>query len=79
MWETRAAQADNYRTAAGLVAEHGVDAFIAAAAAAPVPPSLSGFPYPPRELGVHPELLPALLQGLAASDLPPREKLGELA
>ncbi|MET8631107.1 alpha/beta fold hydrolase [Kitasatospora sp. NPDC004669] len=77
-WETRAAQAANYRMAAELVAENGVDAFTAAAAAAPIPPSLSGLAYPPRELGVRPELLPALFQGLAASDLPPREKLGEL-
>ncbi|MCX4745652.1 alpha/beta hydrolase [Kitasatospora sp. NBC_01287] len=78
-WETRPAQAGNYRLAAELVTEHGVDAFTTAMSAAPVPATLSGFSYPPSELAVRPELLPALLQGLAASDLPAREKLRELA
>ncbi|WP_052847223.1 alpha/beta fold hydrolase [Streptomyces avicenniae] len=75
-WGTRPARADAFRTAAQLVDERGPAAFDTAFAAAPVPASLAGAPgYPPRSLGVHPDVLPALLRGAARSDLPPHEAL----
>ncbi|MEV5508340.1 alpha/beta fold hydrolase [Streptomyces orinoci] len=78
-WETRPAQAANYRKLADLVTASGPEAFTTALATAPVPPSLSGLPgYPPREVGVPAELLPALFHGLADSDLPDRALLPAL-
>jgi 3-oxoadipate enol-lactonase len=50
-----------------------------AMAAAPVPAPLADVPgYPPRALGVAPDLLPSVLRGAARSDLPPREQLARL-
>ncbi|MFI9719902.1 alpha/beta fold hydrolase [Streptomyces sp. NPDC052396] len=78
-WETRPAQAANYRKLADLMEANGPGAFRAALAAAPVPPSLAGIPgYPPREAAVPAGLMPALFRGLADSDLPDRALLPQL-
>lgn len=78
-WETRPAQAEFYREVADATDEGGLEAFGAALAGAPVPKSLAGAPgWPPRSLGAHPEVLPALLRGAAASDLPAREEIARL-
>jgi pimeloyl-ACP methyl ester carboxylesterase len=70
-YETRAAQADDYRAGADLVERVGVDAYVEHANAQPVPELLrglaSGFRFTPA---VTAERLPAVLRGAGASDLP---------
>jgi pimeloyl-ACP methyl ester carboxylesterase len=78
-YETRAAQADEYRLGAELVEQQGVDRYVERANAEPVPEILravaSGFEFTPA---VTPERLPAVLRGAGASDLPPPEAVREL-
>lgn len=73
-WGTRRAQARTYRGSAALVERHGLEAYLRAGRAAVRPPAVADrAPHPPR---VDPRLLPAVLRGAAATDLPPA---GELA
>jgi 3-oxoadipate enol-lactonase len=70
-YETRAAQGDLYRAGADLVEEHGMDAYLEQVHAAPVPEILAEFAELYRQVpAVREELLPAVLRGAAASDLP---------
>ncbi|HEX6310813.1 MAG TPA: alpha/beta fold hydrolase [Acidimicrobiia bacterium] len=73
-YETRAAQAGLYRAGADLVETEGVDAYVRLQRDAPVPEILSEFAelyhQPPA---VAEDLLPAVLRGAAASDLPDPE------
>lgn len=79
-WDTRPAQADLYRRLADATEEGGPAAFGAVLAGAPVPSSLADVPgFPPREIGADPGLLPYLLRGAAASDLPSREEIAGLS
>lgn len=78
-WETRAAQAGLYRRLADAVETGGPALLAAAMSAAPVPSSLADAPgFPARAFGVHDEVLPSLLRGAAASDLPAREEIAPL-
>lgn len=78
-WETRPAQTALYSRLADVVDQGGVEALGTAMAGAAVPSSLADAPgYPPRSIGVPPQLLSPLLRGAATSDLPAREKLARL-
>jgi len=67
-WETRRAQAEVYEWHASLVERRGLAAFVALGSDAPQPPALVGAPV--TQPSVSGELLPSILRGAAASDLP---------
>jgi 3-oxoadipate enol-lactonase len=70
-YETRAAQGDLYRAGADLVETSGIDTYLEQVHAAPVPEILADFADLYRQVpAVREELLPAVLRGAAASDLP---------
>ena len=70
-WATRRAQAELYEAGAALVEASGIGAFVEAAAAAPVPAPFRDLPEAPRPVpDVAEDLLPTVLRGAAASDLP---------
>jgi 3-oxoadipate enol-lactonase len=75
-WETRPAQAANYRVAADFIENEGVGAFIAAARGAPRPPATVGAPDTVPD--VADALLPSLFRGAALSDLPAREAVARI-
>jgi pimeloyl-ACP methyl ester carboxylesterase len=79
-YETRAAQAGEYRAGAELVERAGFDAYVESANAQPVPEILrafaSGFRFTPA---VATERLPAVLRGAGGSDLPPADVVRGLA
>lgn len=79
-WDTRAAQAEVYRSFATLVESRGIAGFLALAAETPahVPAPFEGLE--PQELApqVSEELLPFVLRGAALSDLPPVDALAAL-
>jgi 3-oxoadipate enol-lactonase len=77
-WETRAQQGGLYASLAGLVEDQGVAAVEAALRGAPVPAPFQGAPGFPPPLEVDEELLPALLRGVGASDLPAKERVAGL-
>jgi pimeloyl-ACP methyl ester carboxylesterase len=77
-WETRAAQGDIYRAGADLAEQHGKDAWLAAAAEAPRIPLFADLPPVPPAADIPEDLLPSVLRGAAASDLPPPEAIGAL-
>jgi pimeloyl-ACP methyl ester carboxylesterase len=70
-YDTRAGQADHYRAGADLAEARGFDAYVERANAEPVPEILSriadAYHYSPE---IRPPLLPSVLRGAAASDLP---------
>lgn len=72
-WATRVAKGEEYRTAARLVEDHGIDAFVEAGRLAPVPPATTGLPETQPDVDV--SLLPPLFRGAGASDLPPVEDI----
>jgi 3-oxoadipate enol-lactonase len=75
-WETRVAKGDEYRAAALLVEQQGVDVFVEAARLAPVPPATEGLPETRPDVDA--TLLPSLFRGAAASDLPPAEDVARI-
>ncbi len=75
-WETRAAQAQNYRDDADLVESEGVDALIAAHRGGTPPPATAGAPETVPD--VADALLPSLLRGAAMSDLPAPEAIARI-
>tara|TARA_Y100001947_G_scaffold140738_1_gene131851 strand:- start:513 stop:1346 length:834 start_codon:yes stop_codon:yes gene_type:complete len=75
-WGTRRAQAEVYRTNAELIERHGVEAFVKLGSTTPVPPALADAP---ESLpAVDETLLPTVLRGAAAADLPPKEELARI-
>lgn len=78
-WETRAAQAGTYRGAADLVEHQGAGAFLALVASAPRPAVFADLEHYPPVPDVAAALLPSVLRGAAASDLPDREALRQVA
>jgi pimeloyl-ACP methyl ester carboxylesterase len=79
-YETRAAQAEEYLRGARVVEQRGVDAYVELVNAQPVPEILSSFVGASRFVpAVADHLLPAVLRGAAASDLPPRDRVRSIA
>jgi pimeloyl-ACP methyl ester carboxylesterase len=75
-WATRRAQADLYEAGAALIESSGVEAFLEASAAAPVPAPFRDLPEAPRPgPDVREDVLPTVLRGAAASDLPEPDAL----
>lgn len=75
-WQSRAAQADGYRQAADLVETYGVRRLIAMNALQPVPPACAGLVMPAP--AIEEDLLPSVLRGAAATDLPAPEAVSAL-
>ncbi|MCB5179005.1 alpha/beta fold hydrolase [Streptomyces antimicrobicus] len=75
-WETRPAYARANRSAADTVEREGADAWSAAQRGRPRPPVVADVPEQPPTPPA--ELLPAVLRGLAASDLPGPAELAAL-
>ncbi|GAA1853639.1 alpha/beta fold hydrolase [Microbacterium koreense] len=71
--KTRRAQAEGYRAGADMVERDGIGAWVALGSAAPTPPALAEAPETLPE--VSPELLPTVLRGAAATDLPHRKSI----
>lgn len=67
-WDTRAAKAEDYRAVADLAERDGVDGFVAAGRAAPLPPATVGVPDTMPDVDA--SILPSLLRGAASSDFP---------
>ena len=67
-WETRPAKAEVYRQAADLIEGGGFEKYLAAADLTPQPPTLADAPSTRPEVPL--PLLPSVLRGAAASDLP---------
>jgi pimeloyl-ACP methyl ester carboxylesterase len=77
-WETRAAQAEQYEASARLVEEAGKAAWLAAAGEALLPPIFADLPPMPFEADIPEDLLPYVLRGAAASDLPAPDELATI-
>ncbi len=75
-YETRKAKSASYLDNAALVEREGVDAFVAQANLMPEPPALEGVPR--SRPSVKQALLPSLLRGAAASNLPPIQTIAQL-
>ncbi|WP_285725908.1 alpha/beta fold hydrolase [Psychromicrobium xiongbiense] len=75
-WETRRAQAGNYRAAAELIEAEGVEAFLVSARGATPPPATVGAPETVPD--VADALLPSLFRGAALSDLPEPEAIARV-
>jgi pimeloyl-ACP methyl ester carboxylesterase len=75
-WETRIAQAANYRASADLIESVGVEAFLAATRGATPPPATIGAPETVPD--VPDALLPSLFRGAALSDLPDPEVVARI-
>lgn len=75
-WKRRRAQGDLYRVNADLVERGGLAAFMALGDTAPVPPALADAPE--TRPTVPPHLLPTVLRGAAATDLPKRKRISQI-
>ena len=84
-WASRPGQAELYRGAAALVADGGPAALAEVVRTSPVPPAYEGRAQRLYEASaatvaaMPPDLLPHVLRGAAASDLPPPEALAGIA
>lgn len=75
-WATRRSQATIYRESAELIDSLGLEAYVRATRTVPRPPAVEDRErHPPR---VSAELLPTILRGAAATDLPQPEELSVL-
>ena len=78
-WESRPAQRSLYEGSADLVEQAGIEGLMEARAALPPPPIFAGHP---ELLGSPPDVaadvLPTVLRGAAATDLPPLDQLAGL-
>ena len=77
-WETRAAQAEIYTLGADLAEREGKAAWLAAAAEAPRPAIFADLPAVPPAADIPDELLPSVIRGAAASDLPSPDAIAAL-
>ncbi|MET0767998.1 MAG: alpha/beta hydrolase [Aeromicrobium sp.] len=75
-WATRVAKGDDYRAAARLIEQQGLDVFLEAGRLAPVPPATAGLPDTQPDVPV--SLLPALLRGAASTDLPAADDIARI-
>lgn len=72
-WETRAAQAEQYEGSARYVEQNGKVAWLAVADEAPRAEIFANLPPIPFDADIPEALLPSVLRGAAASDLPSAE------
>lgn len=72
-WKTRRAQGDLYRSNAAAVARGGLAALDQVGSTAPVPPALADAPE--TRVSVAEDLLPIVLRGAGATDLPRKKKI----
>jgi pimeloyl-ACP methyl ester carboxylesterase len=77
-WETRRAQAEIYEASAAYVEREGKEAWLAVSAERERPPIFSDLPPAPMTADIPEHLLPSVLRGAAASDLPPPEAVRAL-
>lgn len=77
-WDTRPAQAEQYETSAGFVEREGKAAWLEAAADTQRPAIFADLPPAPMAVDIPEDLLPSVLRGAAASDLPPAEAIASL-
>jgi 3-oxoadipate enol-lactonase len=83
-WATRAAQSEKYRANADLAEEGGLDALVAAELASPPIPIFAGL-FDREEMtrarakALDVRVVPSILRGAAASDLPDPTAIGRLA
>ncbi len=78
-WETRAGQRQIYENSASFIRVKGKDRYVQAVQKLPVIPILADHPqYRPLAPDITEDLLPFVLEGAAASDLPPIEALRTL-
>lgn len=77
-WGDHAGQAEHYRANAAYLRSQGDDEGLAALEVEVRPPILGNPPNLPAVPGAHPEWLPAILRGAAASDLPPPHQVAQL-
>ena len=78
-WETRPAQAQVYEAGARFIEERGLDAFVRGSASLPPLPILDAagvWPPPPADIAE--ALIPTILRGAAATDLPAPELIAAL-
>ncbi|OUZ12768.1 alpha/beta hydrolase [Aeromicrobium sp. PE09-221] len=75
-WETRPAKAEEYRKAALVVEEYGVEGFVTAGREQPRPPATADAPETRPD--VPERLLPPVLRGAALSDLPGHDDIARL-
>jgi 3-oxoadipate enol-lactonase len=73
-WETRRSQARTYLVNADLVEREGIDAFVELGLMAPTVPAMADAPHTHPEVAE--DLLPTVLRGAAATDLPDPEEIG---
>ncbi len=69
-WETRRVQAEIYEASAAYVEREGKDAWLTVSAERPRPPIFADLPPVPVTADIPEDLLPSVLRGAAASDLP---------
>lgn len=72
-WKTRRMQGEVYRANADIVERAGMAALLELGHTAPVPPALADAPV--TDMTVAPELLPTVLRGAAATDLPSKRDI----
>jgi pimeloyl-ACP methyl ester carboxylesterase len=72
-WATRVAKGEEYRAAARLIEQQGLDVFLEAGRLAPVPPATAGLPETQPDVDV--AILPSLFRGAGSSDLPPADEI----
>lgn len=77
-WATRAAQRDGYLAAARFIEQRGLEAFARGSASLPRPPLLDELDVPTMPPDVPEALLPSVLRGAAASDLPDEDAVAAL-
>jgi pimeloyl-ACP methyl ester carboxylesterase len=78
-WETRAAQAEQYEASARYVEQAGKAAWLVVAGEGPRPAVFADLPPFPFTADISEELLPFVLRGAAASDLPSPEDVATIA
>lgn len=75
-WATRVTKGDEYRAAAQVIEQDGLDTFLEAGRLAPVPPATAGLPETQPDVDV--SLLPALFRGAGSSDLPAADAIARI-
>lgn len=76
-WATRISKGDEYRAAAQVIEEQGLDVFLEAGRLAPVPPATAGLPETRPD--VHVDVLPSLFRGAGSSDLPSPDDIARIS